>query len=379
MSRRLPPFDPASLRRALVIKLRHHGDVLLTSPVLSSLKAVAPEAEIDSLVYADTAPMLDGHPALAQLHQIDRHWKRLGPRRQLAAEWQLLQTLKRREYDLVLHLTEHNRGAWLSRWLQPRWSVAPAIGRSRFFNRSFGKLYPFMTGNRRHTVELNLDALRALGIDPAHKALTLCPSDTARAKINTLLAMHGLAGQRFVLCHPGSRWLFKAWPPAHTAAVLNGLMADGWPVVISGAPDAAERAVVDAVRAQLTHPTVDLVGQLSLTELGALIGRASLLLGVDSAPMHMAAALDVPQVVLFGPSGEHDWGPWSDQATVLVGNHPCRPCGLAGCADSGRADCLRALAPAPVLQACRERLAGRVPRRHILVETFKPESSSCAE
>mgnify|MGYP003499549968 FL=1 len=118
-------FSPPSLRRVLVTKLRHHGDVLLASPVISMLKRLAPQCEVDALAYADTAPMLEGHPALAQLHLIDRDWKRQGIWRQGAAEWKLISTLRARHYDLVVHLSVHTRGAWLVRLLRPRWSVAP--------------------------------------------------------------------------------------------------------------------------------------------------------------------------------------------------------------------------------------------------------------
>src|SRR5450631_2447512 len=72
------PVDASVVRRALVIKLRHHGDVLLTSPVFTVLKRAASGAEIDALVYLDTAPMLEGHPAIAAIHTIDRNWKRKG-------------------------------------------------------------------------------------------------------------------------------------------------------------------------------------------------------------------------------------------------------------------------------------------------------------
>ena len=114
-------IDLTAVRRVLLIKLRHHGDVLLSSPVLSALKTHAPHAEIDALVYHDTREMLSGHPALSQLHTIDRQWKKRGPLGQLRAEWQLLSALKARQYDLVITLTEHNRGAWLVRLLKPRW------------------------------------------------------------------------------------------------------------------------------------------------------------------------------------------------------------------------------------------------------------------
>ncbi len=86
----------AELKRALVTKLRHHGDVLLASPVISSLKAAAPHAEVDALVYLDTAPMLAGHPSLSRLHTIDRAWKRAGPLAQLVAERALMRDLAAR-------------------------------------------------------------------------------------------------------------------------------------------------------------------------------------------------------------------------------------------------------------------------------------------
>jgi heptosyltransferase-3 len=68
----------ASVHRILVVKLRHHGDVLLSSPVFGVLRNRAPHAQIDALVYADTRDMLEGHPAIDRLHLIDRAWKRAG-------------------------------------------------------------------------------------------------------------------------------------------------------------------------------------------------------------------------------------------------------------------------------------------------------------
>ena len=81
------------LRRALDVKLRHHGDVLLTSPVFSVLKDFAPQCEIDALVYADTAPMLEGHPAIENIHVIERGQRGIA---QLGSEWRLLDALRPR-------------------------------------------------------------------------------------------------------------------------------------------------------------------------------------------------------------------------------------------------------------------------------------------
>src|SRR5689334_18922421 len=117
-------IDPSRVRRALVIKLRHHGDVLLTSPVFQVLKNHLPHVEADALVYHDTREMLTGHPAISNVFTIDREWKRMGPVSQARHEWRLLRALRARHYDLVVHLTEHPRGAWLTRLLKPRYSVA---------------------------------------------------------------------------------------------------------------------------------------------------------------------------------------------------------------------------------------------------------------
>ncbi|MBC7804093.1 MAG: putative lipopolysaccharide heptosyltransferase III, partial [Candidatus Parcubacteria bacterium] len=103
------------IARALVVMLRHHGDVLLASPVLSVLQSHGPRIEVDALVYDDTAPMLEGHPALAQLHTVGRSWKEESALSRLASEYRLLTSLRSRHYDLLVHLTDQARGAWLAR------------------------------------------------------------------------------------------------------------------------------------------------------------------------------------------------------------------------------------------------------------------------
>ena len=355
----LPPavadaIDPSSIRRALVIKLRHHGDVLLASPVFSALKRAAPQADIDALVYHETAPMLRGHPAISQLHTIDRSLKRKGLVTRLGAELGLWKALIGRRYDLVIHLTDHRRGAWLKMLCGARHGVAPRQPKADWMYRAaFKYQYLLPMASLRHTVETNLDALRRIGIWPleADKPLVLVPGDAATQRIETILADHHLERRRFVLVHPGSRWLFKCWPAEATAALLDRLHDARWPIVLTGAPDAAERELVAAIRTRTRAPVVDLTGQLSLSELGAIIGA-------DSAPMHIAAAMGTPVVALFGPSGEDEWGPWSVPQRVIVSDrHPCRPCGNNGCGGSNHADCLLTLPEARVTAAAMELLA----------------------
>ncbi|NSL56080.1 putative lipopolysaccharide heptosyltransferase III [Uliginosibacterium aquaticum] len=347
-------IDPALLRRALVIKLRHHGDVLLTSPVFSSLKAAAPDCEIDALIFSDTAPMLEGHPDLARLHCIGRNWKKLGPLAQLRHEWALLKALRARHYDLVIHLTDHPRGAWLTRLLTPRWAVAPQrAGKAKWWKNSFSHLYRTVGGGRRHTVDTHLDALRRLGIQPATEArrLQMHPGPEAETKIDVLLNAHGLTAGSFIQLHPASRWFFKCWPAKLNAQLLQALAARGEKIVITAAPDPREQQMVEAIIAAAKVPVVNLAGQFSLRELAALTARARLFIGVDSAPMHIAAAVGTPCVALFGPSGDKEWGPWMVKSEVVSSSHSCRPCGQDGCGGGKLSECLYAIGVQQVLDA----------------------------
>jgi heptosyltransferase-3 len=350
------PVDLGLVHRALVTKLRHHGDVLLASPVFTVLGRAAPAAEIDALVYAETAAMLAGHPAITEMHVIDRDWKRQGFVRQARAERALLSALSKRRYYLIVHLTEHPRGAWLSRLLRPRYSVARHLDRAHWLWRtSFTHYYRLPRRTPRHTVECNLDSLRRIGVQPApgDRALVLAPDGAATARVRGLLGQHGIEPRRFIQLHPGSRWLFKCWPAEHYAALLEQLAADGWRVVLTGAPDPRERALVDEILAATTDSTrslvTDLGGQLSLTELAALTREARAFVGVDSAPMHIAAAVQTPVVALFGPSGDIEWAPWQVPHRIVAStDYPCRPCGNDGCGGGKISECLTTLPVARV-------------------------------
>src|SRR6478609_9567881 len=151
----LPDAVPLpEIRRALVTKLRHHGDVLLTSPVFSTLRRLAPQMEIDALVYRETSPMLANHPAIAAIHVIDRDWKRHGLAAQVAGEWALYRTLRARRYDLLIHLTEHPRGLTLAHLLRPRYAVTrERAGGARLWRTRFTHFYRLPRQTPRHAVE----------------------------------------------------------------------------------------------------------------------------------------------------------------------------------------------------------------------------------
>jgi len=351
----LPDAVPLhKVRRVLVTKLRHIGDVLLTSPVFSTLATW--DAEIDALVYRETEPMLIGHPGIAQIHTIDRNWKRQGVVTQVGEELRLLRRLRSRRYDLLIHLTDHPRGLSLARLVHPRWSVSPERqSHKRLWKWHFTHFY--CQPPRRHTVESNLDALRRIGIypDQSDKQLVLVPSADATAKTASLLLQHGVAARTFVQVHAGSRWLFKCWPAAQTAHLIDLIVAGGLDVVLTGAPDERESRLVATILAAIKpltrNRTFDLSAQLTLSELAALTGKARAFVGVDSAPMHIAAAMGTPTVALFGPSNEILWGPWGVPARVIRSDEQlCGPCDHDGCGGGKVSDCLTTI-PVPRVYA----------------------------
>ena len=101
---------------------------------------------------------------------------------------------------------------------------------------------------------------------------------------------------------------------------------------------------------------INLAGQLSIKELGALSAAAELFVGVDSMPMHLAAAMGTPTAALFGPSGETEWGPWNTPSRVVSTTHTCRPCGQDGCGGGGVSECLTLLPVDAVFNAATELL-----------------------
>ena len=203
-------------------------------------------------------------------------------------------------------------------------------------------------------VETNLDALRRIGLQPGEdeRALRFVPGDEAEGDVGRMLDERGLARGGYIHVHPASRWQFKCWPAQKTAELIDKLQGLGERVVVSAAPDTAELELIGRIRALAATPFADVSGKLTLKQLGALTRHAKLFIGVDSAPMHIASAMGTPVVVLFGPSGEFNWGPWQVPHRVVASdNYPCRPCGNDGCGGGKVSECLTTLPVSEVLQA----------------------------
>lgn len=340
--------------RILCIKLKHIGDVLLMTPAIRALHQAWPGSRIAALVPRGTEGVLAGNPDLDEVLVLDRGegWR---------GNWRIIRALRRYAPDLVLEMGQGDREAvlgWLSGARQrvgyaPRWS---GQWRRVLLSRMIA------WNGRTHVIESNVELVRACGIPATADRPVLVVEPGARARMAAHLESAGLRpNQPLVVVHPVSRWLFKAWPETGCAEVIRHLVGQaGVAVAVTSGPEAKEMDAARRILAGAGVPAIDLVGRTTLIDLAAVLERAQLFLGVDSAPMHMAAALGVPVLALFGPSGEHHWGPWGEGHVVLASPYLCRPCGRDGCLGTKVSDCLEALSAQTVIRAAEPFLGRRV-------------------
>jgi heptosyltransferase-3 len=336
-----------SFKNIAIIKMRHLGDVLTTTPLIGGIRKAWPEARISYIVSPGCEDLVRYHP--------DVHEVLAMPRDQgLARQVGFVLGLRRRRFDLALELSWGDRGAFVA-WgsgAPVRVGYRPKHRKLLDRRRLFTHLVT-TKGSSKHTVEFHLDALRVLGVEPGYQPLSLHWPDASRERVGHLLSEAGLGQDTpYAVVHPSSRWMFKAWRPDGNAEVIDYLREKaGLAVVLTSAPEKKELAFVQSVRSLVRTGVVDLTGRLSLLELAALISGARLFFGVDSLPMHMAAAVGTPAVALFGPSGEHMWSPWGEGHQVVSKDWECRPCGRDGCNGTKVSRCLVEIKAADVYPA----------------------------
>jgi heptosyltransferase-3 len=340
-------IDPTTI---LVIKFKHIGDVLLTTPAIHALKAAYPAARIHALVPRGTEPVLEENPDLAGVIPFAKPRGR-GPRR-WRQELRLVRGLRALRPDLVVAMGKGDREAILGFLSGARWRVGFDAGRKGFLGRDRLLTHRVARTGREHVVEADLKLVEALGIAPPDRRLRLAVGAEDAAAAGRMLAEAGVGpGDALATVHPTSRWLFKCWRDEGMAAVMDHLAALGLRVAITSGPDPREVRKARHILGLARRPAVDLIGRLTLKQLAAVLRRSCLFLGVDSAPMHVAAAVGTPVVALFGPSGEHNWRPWGEGHVVVAKDLFCRPCGQDGCNGSKRSDCLEMITEAEVIAA----------------------------
>jgi heptosyltransferase-3 len=334
------------VKNLLVIKLRYLGDVLLATPALRALKDGFPKARLSMLVNPGTEDLLRRNPDVDEVLTLERG----GP----GADLRFALAVRRRSFDCVVDLTDSDRSAIVGRL-----SGAPVRIGFNDEHRWRGLLYTSVVSPppHAHRIEHDLEAVRALGLAPKVSSPALyvgAEDDEAASRLLRDLGLDEAAGTPLALLHPGARYWFKAWPPERFAELAERLVGTtGCRILVAG--DAREQALADAIRRRTRVELKILTGRTTLLQLAAILKRCALFIGNDNGPMHMAAALGVRIVALFGPSDPATWGPRTDRAVVLYKGLDCRRCFHPTC-DRGEESCMKQISVDEVLAAAQRLL-----------------------
>jgi heptosyltransferase-2 len=334
--------------RILVVQTAFLGDAVLATPVFAALKRHWPRARSVALVRPEVAPALEGHPHLDEVWVDDKR----GANRGIAGLVRIARRVRRGGFDLAIGLQKSLRTALVLALAGVPLRAGFRRSAGWFLYHRWARVDP-----ARHSAERQLAALSALGIDtrgdPARPYLQ--PTGAASAELERALRDAGspVTGG-YVVVAPASVWPTKQWTAEGYAAVARRLCGAGETVVFVGAP--AEVATVEAVW-QRAGCGINLAGKMDAGVLVAAIARASAVVCNDSAPMHIAQALGIPVVAIFGPTarGLGFW-PRFAPAKVVERDLACRPCSRHGghrC-PIGTHECMRSIAPAEVLAALEE-------------------------
>ena len=351
-------------QRILVITPAQLGDALLCTPLIRLARTRWPDARIDVLGFARTLEMLAGNPDIGELIEIPASG---GRGAQLRQAWTL-----RRHYDLALVTRSGDRshlyGIVCARI---RSAVLPGGGPGSFWKRRMAQ-HGIVPAPQTHQVLQKLQLLEPWADPPATLSLSPPAAAPLPPGIETRIV------RPCVVVHVPSMWRYKQWPPEHFRRVIEGLLADEVQVVLTGADSANDRSQIEQMLGADTLPGVlDLSGQLSIAQLHTLLQRADAYLGPDTSVTHLAAAVGVPIVTMFGPTNPQDFGPWPQEHPATqpwrpragrqqVGNivvlqgpdlpgRSCVPCNQMGCGNrhDSPSHCLVQLEPERVLAELR--------------------------
>ena len=350
----------------LIVRLRLIGDVVFTTPVIRALRRRYPDARMAYLVEPSAAPIITGNPHLTTVLTVEhsRGWPRVRDDLRMAAR------LRREQFDLVIDLHGGPRSAWFTWATRARVRVGYDVpGRSWMYTRTVARPKGFRA---RHAVENQWDVLAA--VDPAfHRPASrsddrvemLVDADDRRRATRHLISLGVPAHDRVTIMHVSAGNPFRRWPEssfADVAAAVSLIADDSWVLITAGPSDRdAATRVLDAARSRAGRAGTRILHgeELSLGELRAMMDRASLFIGGDSGPLHVAATSDVPIVALFGPTLPVRSSPWRPESIPVVsidaGPLPCRPCDQRVCVP-GDFRCLSKLSPGGVIDASRRLL-----------------------
>lgn len=333
--------------KALIIQTAFLGDAVLTLPLIQTVKKYL-KFGVYVLCIPSTRDIFEGHPSVDGTIVTDKK----GSEKGLFNLLKLGKLLKKEKFDLVLVPHPSFQSAFLSFLSGSKKRVG--------FSNNPGKLFftdTVLFDKKKHQLERHLDILAPLGI-AARDEKTVIRISAGDEKWADKIS----GGAEFLIgMNPGSVWATKRWLPerfAETAGILTSVY--GGKIVIIGGPGDMETA--SEVERLMPSKPLNLAGKTTLGQLSAVIKRCRLFITNDSGPMHIAAALNVPTVAIFGPTiKDFGFSPYFWNSVVVEKNISCRPCGKHGhrkC-PKNTFECMTAISAKEVASAAQE-LIGRV-------------------
>lgn len=345
--------------KILFIRPDHIGDVLLSTPAIRAMSAANPNAQIHALVGSWGASILEPFDEIDQILTLpfpgferDKSKSNL-----LAPYWQLVKSalnLRKIGYSKAIILRpDHWWGA----------ALAFLAGIPERIGYALPEVEPFLTQSiphqQIHAVKQSLLLIEKwTGELSADDILYDFPvNDQDAIYVDGLLQKHDISPKQSILCiHPGAGTWVKRWTNPEWASIADTLTEQyDVKTVITGS--AGESDLAKEITANMRHQPLVLCGDLNLLQLAALYQRAQVVLGADSGPLHIAAAVHTPTVALFGPADPVEFRPYGNpQRHILLGSSiACRPCRVLDWAgdDPENHPCVRDITIAQVLEAAR--------------------------
>lgn len=290
--------------KILLLQLKRIGDLILTTPAFAALREKFPDAQITLVVAPGCAPLIPAIPYIDNIY--------------VAGDWRVFWKIGAGRFDWCIDFTRNDRSAFLATLSGAARRVAikrRSKARSLIYNNAVDSSLRL-----EHTIDVNLALLAPLGIKNPSRKLQLDLPDSARESAADVRAKYNI-DSLYVVFHPGSARAEKFWEPSRWAEVIDHAAAK-WncTCVLTGGSDNAELDHFAEIKSRTRASVVDLAGKIDILTLAALFERARMLVTVDTASLHLAAALGTPQVALFGPTNPFHWRPLESAALILQGD-----------------------------------------------------------
>ncbi len=334
----------AVFNRILLTRMKFIGDVVLTTPLIRTLRESFPASAIAYLGDAKAVTLLEHNPYLDEIIPFDFSQK------SVFYSLKMFSALHAKKFDLAIDLFSNPRSALLTFSTGANVRIG-GNGRGR------GMLYTVRVnddGKPKSAIEYHFQSLKPLNIKPHHfKTEIFLTEKEKREAREFLVSLNIDAGKRIVVLHPGGTWPAKLWQKEKFSELARRLQVHGVEVLLTGGLNDREH-VNDVHR----ESGAKMAGDLSLRILAALYSQCKAVVTNDCGVMHIAVAVGTTTIGLFGPGQENIWFPYSFPHIALRKNVPCHPCHLNVCNRSGDGymECMKLLSVDEVFTSVMKRI-----------------------